>query len=242
MSTSSANYVTSIASVLFVVLFIGGLVLNGVAVGDGPDASRDGIATTLTDIDDHGTIYLLAWAVDLASVFVYVLLVAALYFLVRDREPMLALTFFAFTLTGAVAFVASDIAYSVLFSLAADFVEGGAGGATAATVLEVARAVTWVGDLAGVAGLSLLGTGFVALGALVVWSPQSGGATAAASSIPRWLGWLSIGGGLLALVVWLGTIDAALYIVPLLGFVGLMVFLMGLAVWLVRGHEGAPAD
>jgi hypothetical protein len=98
-----------------------------------------------------------------------------------------------------------------------------------------ARAVTWIGDLAGVAGLTLLGLAFAALGTLAV--RQSDGDPQAPLRIARWQGWLALAGGTLALFGWLGVIDDALYAIPLVGFIAVLVFLIAVAVRLFRAVQ-----
>ena len=81
---------------------------------------------------------------------------------------------------------------------------------------------------------TFLGAALVVLGALLVRSPLSGGATEAASTIPRWVGWLAVVSGLLTLLFWLAAIDEALFLIAAIGLIGGLLTQLAVAWWLLK--------
>ena len=79
----------------------------------------------------------------------------------------------------------------------------------------------------------------IALGTLLVRSSMSGAATAAGSTAPRWLGWLSIVSGIVVLSIWLAVANGDLLVLPMIGVVLTLITELALAGWLLRAGGGA---
>ena len=212
-------------------------------VGGAVPASRLCIEESLIDIKDNEGLYVTGFALDMASNVVGVALAAAVYLLFRGRDRVLALVAFAGLLAATGTFMMVDVGGLTLHRLADDLVEGGAGGAGDAEVLELARTVAWMTAYTAGVSFTFLGAALVVLGALLVRSPLSGGATEAASTIPRWVGWLAVVSGLLTLLFWLAAIDEALFLIAAIGLIGGLLTQLAVAWWLLKAApEPAAVD
>ena len=241
MTGTQLNRAVGVLFIVFPVLIVVSVILSQIAVGDDVDPARDAIAESLADINDNEGAYLVGVAFDTASNVIGVALAAAVYVLFRGRDRVLALVAFAGLLAANITFMIADIGWFTLHRLAEDLAEGGAGGAGDAEVLELARTVAWMTGYSQLVSLSFLGSGLIVLGALIAFSRQSDGTTAAASTVPRWVGWLAAASGTLILLSWLATIDEALFLIALIGLLGSLVFQLSLAWWLLKAAEEPAA-
>ncbi len=237
MSGTQMNRAAGVLFLVFPALIVVSLILGAIAVGGTVDPDRDGIEGSLEDINDNEALYLLSLAFDTASNVVSIALAAAFYILFRGRDRLLALLTFGGLIAASATFMFADVGGFTLHRLADDLAEGGAGGAGDAEVLELARAVAWMVDYSVAVSFSLLGASLIALGALIALSPASGGVTTAASTVPRWVGWLVAAGGIAALLVWLAAIQEDLFVIAGVGTLVALVGMLALGVWLLRAAE-----
>jgi hypothetical protein len=230
MSGTQLNRSVAVLFVIFSAVIVVSVILSLIAVGGDIDPAREGIRESLVDIQDNEVAYLLGRAFDTASNVI----AAAAYILFRGRDRVLALLAFAGLLAATATFMIADIGGFALHRLAEDLAEGGAGGAGDAEILELARIVAWMVSYSFLVSWSFLGPATIALGALIAFSPQSSGATVAASTVPRWVGWLAGLSGVLILLGWLAMIDETLFIVAASGLLGRLLALLALAWWFFR--------
>ena len=78
---------------------------------------------------------------------------------------------------------------------------------------------------------SAIGLSVLNFGALIVWSRP----------IPRLLGWLGVGGGILLVLVWLVAISDALFVIPFIGLIAVLLWLLTLGTWLIARGVKAPS-
>jgi hypothetical protein len=237
MTGTQLNRAIGAVFIVLPALVVVAVILLLITVGAGVDPARGRIAESLQDINDNELAYLLSLALDTASNVVGVATAAAAYILFRERDRALALVAFAGLLAASATFMIVDIGGFTLHRLAEDLAEGGAGGVGDAEILELARTVAWMVGYSQLVSLSFLGAGMIGLGAVIAWAPQSGGATQAASTVPRWVGWLAVASGVLVLLAWLSTIDEALWVVAGIGVLGRLLTLLALAWWFLSAAE-----
>ncbi|MQA00149.1 MAG: DUF4386 family protein [Dehalococcoidia bacterium] len=229
--------------VVFPIVVVATVIVQVAAVGDGPDPAKDKIAESLADIHDNEGAFLVAQAFDIATNVLAAGLAAAAYLLFRGRNRPLALLAFTGILASALLFMLADVGDFTVTRLADDLAQGDAGGAGGGEILDLARAIVMLSEFATMNGGTFLALGLIALGALLVWAPQSGGASEAASTIPRWIGWVAGLSGVLIALIWLSAAERDLFIVPTVGFLGSFVALLGLAWWLLKAQpEPAAVD
>lgn len=198
-----ADRITKMAGVallLLAALLVITSIVDTAAVGDANPLARGDTEALLADINDNQSLVAVNAAFNIAIDTVVLLVIAAvLYLLFRDRSRVLAL-FAAFGFLGAgVAFTAGDAGGLTLLFLAADFVEeGGPGGIATGdpVILESARVVSAFLMLSVLTGVTALGFGLIALGALLTWAPEG------EVNPPRWLGALAILAGVGMFLNW----------------------------------------
>lgn len=233
-------------------------VFSLLALSDAPDYSRDEVAETLADIEDDKAAYTLSIALDVLSNFLAVSVAAILYVLLRngpwyvlsserpDIETMAAcpravalIPAFGITVA-ATLFLVADLANIVLYRLAIDFREGGVEGTGQEDILQNARTVGLLGEAAIITGLSALGASLILFGGLIAFYPLAHTDPAGAyRTVPRWLGWLAIIGGLFMLLGWLTYLDEDIGMISFVGAqVGVgFVALLGLWFLFFAGRE-----
>ena len=241
MTRTQLNRWVGALFVISVALIVVGFTLSTIAVPDDVNPARDEVEESLLDLKDDEALYVIGLALDMASNVVGVALAAAAYLLFRGRDRVLALVAFAGLLAATGTFMMVDVGGLTLHRLADDLAEGGAGGAGDAEVLELARTVAWMTAYTAGVSFSFLGAALIVLGALLVRSPMSGGATEAASTIPRWVGWLAGVSGVLTLLIWLAVIDEVLFVIAGIGLIGGLLTQLALAWWLLKAAEEPEA-
>ena len=226
----------SIGVLLIIAAVAGGasVILPQIAVGAlGGDQGSLEALDVLENIQDNRALYLLGYALDAIANLALVMLAALLYVLFRGRDRALASVLFALLLAaGGVLMIVSILGFS--------------GQALASSVPSemppdsrklLEAFAEWFASLStfGTAcGYTLGALAVIALGTLLVRSPMSGAATAAGSTAPRWLGWLSIVSGSVVLSIWLAVANGDLLVLPMIGVVLTLITELALAGWLLR--------
>jgi hypothetical protein len=251
---------------LFAVVVLA-FVFSGIALPDGPDYSRDEVATTLTDIEDNQAAYVLGIAFDVIANLQTLALAAILYLLVRSgpwyvlsrdtgpSEPdpgrlaacprMIALMATLGLTAAAAVFLVGDLADIALYRLAVDLNEGGVEGTDEADILQNARTVGLISQAADVTGFTALGAGLLLFGGLIALYPLAHTVPAGVyRTIPRWLGWPPMLGGALMLLGWLGYIEEDLGLLVFAGVVVVLAWLLVLGLWFLfsAGKEASPNE
>jgi hypothetical protein len=234
--------VAGVVLLVFAALVIVSMALDIDTTGANPLARSD-TEQLLRDIDDGGTLFVLATAGSIATDAVATLALAAvLYLLFRDRSQTLAL-FAAFGLVAAaIGFTTSYAANLTLVYLAADFVDEGGAGTIAAgdsVILQSARTIVVFSMVSVFIALTSAGSGLVSIGALIAVAPEG------AVNPPRLLGALAIVSGLLAAAAWAATANFDLGMTFLLiGLLGVVVFMLILGGWLLSRPQalGSPTE
>ncbi|HET9200406.1 MAG TPA: DUF4386 family protein [Dehalococcoidia bacterium] len=245
-----------VAGALMLLLVVG-LVL-GFIFAQTPDASREDIAEDLADVADDDVVYGIGQAVQIAVGFLVAILGATLFSGLRLRNHWLASIGLVGFVGLGIMFCASSAAYVTLNDLANDLEEGGAGGAGEAEVLEVARAMTILGDGFFFLGISFFAIGLLGFGLLMAVGPQIAavgvspqGVRAAVLSPPTWLGWVAVAAGVLYLVGWLFLVSEWFFILVAVAFLLTLIWYLAGGIWyLFMAPElaeevaggGAPAE
>lgn len=208
----------------------------------------------LQDISANDLTYLAGFAFDGVANLTLVALAPLLYLLLRGRERVLAaLTMAMLSAAGVVlmlvtvlGFSAHSLASDVPAQLPEDAQQLGAAiqGSTGLTVIVAfANSSASLSDYGSAIGYAFLGLGLIALGLLLARAPMPGAATAAASAVPGWIGWLSVAAGVLLLFEWPALAAAGLGLITLIGYVLTVLTVLILGGWLIRasGEESAAA-
>ena len=218
-------------------LLVVGLVL-GFIFAQTPDASREDIAEDLADIGDDEVIYGIGQAVQITVGILVAILGATLFSALRLRNHWLASVGLVGFVGLGIMFAASSAAYVPLSDLANDLEEGGAGGAGEAEVLEIARALTLVGDGLFFLGISFFAVGLIGFGLVMAVGPQiaavaagPGTIRAAVISPPTWLGWIAVAAGVLYLLGWLFLVTDFFFILVALGFLLTLIWYLAGGIW-----------
>ena len=186
----------------------------------------------IDNIKDNRDLDLLGYALEAVANLALVLLAALLYVLFRGRDRALASVLFGLLLAaGAVLMVGSVLGFSRRLASTVPW----AMQSDPRKLLDVFA--EWFASLStfGTAcGYTLGALAIIALGTLLVRSSMSGAATAAGSTAPRWLGWLSIVSGLVMLSIWLAVANGDLLVLPMIGVVLTLITELALAGWLLR--------
>ena len=207
----------------------------------------------LQDIRANDLTYLAGFAFDGVANLSLVALAPLLYILLRGRERVLAgLTMAMLSAAGVVlmlvtvlGFSAHSLASDVPAQLPSDAQQLGAAiqGSTGLTVIVAfADSSASLSSYGSAIGYTFFGIGLIALGLLLARSPMSGAATAAASAVPGWIGWLSVAAGVLLALYWPGRVDPNLGVISLIGYALTVLTVLALGGWLVRAPgEESPA-
>ena len=186
----------------------------------------------IDNIKDNRDLDLLGYALEAVANLALVLLAALLYVLFRGRDRALASVLFGLLLAaGAVLMVGSVLGFSRRLASTVPW-------AMQSDPRKLLEAFAeWFASLStfGTAcGYTLGALAIIALGTLLVRSAMSGAATAAGSTAPRWLGWLSIVSGIVVLSIWLAVANGDLLVLPMIGVVLTLITELALAGWLLR--------
>ena len=229
-----------------------GVALPLAAVGLPPDdpTAADRIRL-LQDIRANDLAYLAGFALDGAANVLLVVQAPLLYLLLRGRDRVLAsLSAAMLAAAGVVLMLVTVLGFSG-HSLASDLPEGlpsdaqqlGAAieGSTGLTVIAAfAGSSASLSEYGSAIGLAFFGLGLIALGLLLARSPRAGAATAAASAVPAWIGWLTIAAGVLLALAWPSLAEPGLGAITLAGFALTILAAVALGGWLLRA-AGEPA-
>ncbi len=194
-----------------------------------PDTFREDARRFLVDIVEGRNLFIVAIAFDLASNFILIPLAAVLYLVFRSHDRTLALLGSFGFLAAAVLFLVIDMVAIPLISLAEDY--AGATGGQADSILNAARAIGLMTDVAVAMGAVGMALGGLSYGLLVLTT----------NALPRWMGVFGIAGGIVALLMWLLFVDTDL--VPV-GYVGLLLirfFFVISGLWLIWKGASEPA-
>lgn len=194
-----------------------------------PDTFREDARRFLVDIVEGRNLFIVAVAFDLASNLIIIPLAAVLYLVFRSHDRTLALLGSFGFLAAAVLFLVVDMVAIPLISLAEDY--AGATGGQADSILNAARAIGLMTDVAVAMGAVGMALGGLSYGLLVLTT----------NALPRWMGVFGIAGGIVALLMWLLFVDTDL--VPV-GYVGLLLirfFFVISGLWLIWKGASEPA-
>ncbi|HEX5940565.1 MAG TPA: DUF4386 family protein [Dehalococcoidia bacterium] len=218
-------------------LLVVGLVL-GFIFGETPDASREDIAGDLADVGDDEEIFAIGQAVTVVVALLVTVLGATLFSGLRLRNHWMASIGLVGFVGLGILFTASAATYATLNDLANDLAEGGAGGAGEAEVLEVARAISIVGDGLFFLGIWFFAIGLIGFGLVMATAPQvaavgvsPGGVRAAIVSPPIWLGWIAVAAGVFYLLGVLIFITEWFFILVALGFLLTIIWYLAGGIW-----------
>jgi len=194
-----------------------------------PDTFREDARKFLVDIVEGRNLFIVAIAFDLASNLIIIPLAAVLYLVFRSHDRTLALLGSFGFLAAAVLFLVVDMVAIPLISLAEDY--AGATGGQADSILNAARAIGLMTDVAVAMGAVGMALGGLSYGLLVLTT----------NALPRWMGVFGIAGAIVALLMWLLFVDTDL--VPV-GYVGLLLirfFFVISGLWLIWKGAREPA-
>ncbi len=194
-----------------------------------PDTFREDARRFLVDIAEGRNLFIVAIAFDLASNLIIIPLAAVLYLVFRSHDRTLALLGSFGFLAAAVLFLVVDMVAIPLISLAEDY--AGATGGQADSILNAARAIGLMTDVAVAMGAVGMALGGLSYGLLVLTT----------NALPRWMGVFGIAGAIVALLMWLLFVDTDL--VPV-GYVGLLIirfFFLISGLWLIWKGASEPA-
>jgi hypothetical protein len=230
--------IAGIALIVLSILMVIAVGLMGAGTSDKSPFEKDEVAEFLTDTNDNEGILLGSGAVGIVNDGVLVVTVAALMFILfRDRNPFLAtLAMVGFAVAAAISLVV-DISNILLTAIADDFVNGGASGVAAGdpAALELGRYVGMITFAFTNLLFTPLGTGFIALGALIAAAPQG------IVNPPKWIGYIAIVAGLACWLSWLVVVVDAGFIFFPINLIATLVFGVSLGVWLLRHGDLQPA-
>lgn len=234
------NKVVPITGIVVILLVIGLLVTIGASFSSGEYSpfEKDEVAKFLTDVNDNRTAVLITGAVGIiVDGFLGVALAALLYVLFRDRSRVLATVAFAGLLIQSALSLMVDGNNILLAIIARDFVDGGPTGVSAGdpAILEVGRYVGMLTFLFTNVLFTSLGLALIALGSIITSAP------AGAINPPRWLGWVACFAGACAELAWLVVIIDPAFVFFIGNFLGSIIFLIGLGVWLLMHQDLQPA-
>ena len=200
-----------------------------IAVGVDIDTDVDDFRGTLEDIVGNRSRYLVSHSFSILGNFLIIASAALLYLLFREYDRSLAmLGAFALVAAGA-TFLAADAVALALEPLAQDV--AATVGPQRDTLLSSARSFALASKWGNFVGITFIGLSVLSFGALIVWSRP----------IPRLLGWLGVGGGILLVLVWLVAISDALFVIPFIGLIAVLLWLLTLGTWLIARGVKAPS-
>ena len=201
-------------------------VVVSISTYQAPDTFREDARGFLVDIVEDRNLFIVSVAFDLASNLIIIPLAAVLYLVFRSHDQPLALLGSFGFLAAALLFLVVDMVAIPLISLAEDYA-----GSQSDSILNSARAIGLMVDVAIAMGAVAMAMGALAYGLLVLTT----------NALPRWMGVFGIAGGIVALLMWLLFVDTDL--VPV-GYVGLLIirfFLLISALWLIWRGASEPA-
>jgi hypothetical protein len=215
-----------VCAVMGVVIFIlGGVV--GVATG-GPDTvipeTGDGLRTWVRDVVDDRTGFAIGTGMVVLGGILLAVALIGFYDVLRDAGPTMILA----PVLGIFGLVLVTISHSLPIVLAEEFApDFTRAGPVARTTLQT------TGDM--MAGTALA-TNYV--GDLMIWAvavPLFGLAAIRTRAVPRWIGWLGVGVGVVG--GWIGAfgiVSTTVEDVTAIGFLGFFVWMLAMGVALLR--------
>jgi hypothetical protein len=236
----AANKTVLIAGILMIVLTIGFIVTIGAgsATGDYSPFEKDEVAKYLTDVNDSRTAVLISGAVGIINDgFLGVALAALFYVLFRDRSRLLATVVLAGLLVQSAISLVVDGSGILLTIIAKDFVNGGPPGVAAGdpAALEVGRYVGMITLIFTNVLFTPLGLALIALGTIITSAPPG------AINPPRWMGWVACFTGACAELAWFVVVIDIGFVFFIGTFLGSLIFILSLGVWLVMHRDLQPA-
>jgi hypothetical protein len=200
-----------------------------IAVGTDYNVPADEVAEVLQLVAGNQGLHQVEIGFDLASYVILVALSGALYLAFSPHNRLLALLGTLGLTAGGIILAVHDIFWFVFPSVAKDFVS--ASGSQADVLLEVGRIIMLTANWGLSVGITFMGLGILAYGVLMIRS----------RSVLRALGWLgAVAGILLFTGTWLPRIDVSLYAVWTALASPLLLWEIGLGLWLlIRGTKQA---
>ncbi len=199
------------------------------SVGTDYNVPADEVGAVLELVADNQGLHQAEIGFDLASYVILVALSGALYLLFSPHRRLLALLGTLGLAAGGVILAVHDIFWFVFPSVAKDFVS--ASGSQADVLLEIGRIIMLTANWGLSVGITFMGLGILAYGVLMIRS----------RAVLRALGWLgAVAGILLFIGTWLPRIDVSLYAVWTALASPLLLWEIGLGLWLlIKGTKQA---
>ena len=201
------------------------------------DVDRLEIRASLDAVNADQEMYAASWFGTLIGGLLLAPTAGALYLVFRLHDRALALWGLTGLLTASVAFVTATGAFFAIYFLADDFAL--ASGQHADSIASVARALGFAGYTAWAGGTTLVGTGVLSIGLLMVRDgrmPTPLGLWATAGGATMLLGWSVV----TPLPESLDDLRRYGYYVTVGGAAGTLTFFVALAAWLLI--KGAPTS
>ena len=171
--------------------------------------------------------FIVSLAFDLASNLIIIPLAAVLYLVFRSHDQPLALLGSFGLLASALLFLVVDMVAIPMISLAEDYA-----GSQSDSILNAARAIGLMIDVAVAMGAVAMAMGALAYGLLILTT----------NALPRGMGVFGIAGGLVAPFMWLLFVDTDLVAVGYVGMMIILFFFLISGLWLIWRGASEPAQ
>jgi hypothetical protein len=186
------------------------------------------VVNTLNAINENPAGHQASLVLDWVSYITLIALAGTLYLLFRSHNQTLALLGTLFLVAASAILIVHDMTNMALTPIARDFVTTSGAEAVALQTVGVSMIITakWGVSI----GFTCFALGTLMYSVLIVSS----------EGLPRALGWLGIVASVLTFGTWLAQIDEGLNLVGMALFIPMMLWLLGLGIWLlVRGTREA---
>ena len=235
-TTTIAGLAMIVAAVLTIVI-----VALTIFAGESEDVDpfdEDEAAEFLETVNDDEDTIIAGAAVGILNDAVFIPLVAVAFFILfRDRSPFLATAAMIGLAVAAAISLFVDGSNILLTIIASDFVEGGPEGVEPGEpgTLQLGRYIGMTTLIFFNVAISSAGLGLLAIGLLLVGAPEG------IVNPPRWMGWVAIISGAAAGLAWLVVAAEPFFVFFPIQGLSMLVFLIGLGVWLLRRPDLQPA-
>jgi hypothetical protein len=191
-------------------------------VGTNYNAPADEVVEVLQLVADNQGLHQAEIGFDLASFILLIALSGPLYLAFSPHNRLLAILGTLGLTSGGIVLAVHDVFWFVFASVAIDFVS--ASGSRAEVLLEIGRVTMLTANWGLSVGIAFMGLGILAYGILMIWS----------GAVLRALGWLgALAGVLLFTGTWLPRIDVGLYAVWTALAAPVLLWELGLGLWLL---------
>lgn len=224
MSTTNTVRVAGLAAVAFgialIVEFLSSLPVQ---------TSDDDITVVLNDINDARGAFIFNVVWSMADVALFLPVLAGLFIVLRPGQRLLLALASAYFVAGTALQLVKGALSAGLVGLASDYED--ASGALQESIAQDARLVQDLIDASVAAGVGALAIGIILVGTLLLGS----------QSLPRWLGWVAVAMGVLAVPGFVSFAVDAFFVFWLVVFILQIVWLFGLGAVLWRRADALTA-